>query len=224
MGALYNIRMKNTTVTFIPKRYNAHNQPWITFGAPDKEEYERWSPEVCGICCLKMAGDALGTTQQLSVYALAMETLQKGGFKRKPDGSIEGVFHKPLLEVARTHGLDGSIERSFSLEKVNEILQKGGMAILSIDKAKVNPTLKGGHLVLVWSRDERKKTFLIHDSEQLLSESGEGIALPEADLMRISNNRGISVFTRRNNSWIRIIEHVLHLSLPLPQLAILMAK
>ncbi len=200
MGALYNITMKNTTVTFIPKRYDVHAQPWIPFGAPNKEEYERWSPEVCGICCLKMAGDALGTTQQLSVYKLAMETLQKGGFKLNPDGSIEGVFHKPLLEVARSHGLDGTLERDFSLKKVSRILQKGGMAILSIDKAKVNPALKGGHLVLVWHRDEEKKTFLIHDSERLLSESGESISMPEADLMKISNNRGISVFTRRNNS------------------------
>lgn len=195
--------MKNPTVTFIPKRYDAHAQPWIPFGAPNKAEYERWSPEVCGICCLKMAGDALGTTQQLSVYEVAMETLQKGGFKFNPDGSIEGVFHKPLLEVARSHGLDGTIERDFSIDRIRTVLEQGGMAILSIDKAKVSPTLQGGHLVLVWHYDDSNRSFLIHDSEKLLSETGEGVAMHEAGLKKISKNRGISVFTRKNHSWIR---------------------
>lgn len=77
----------------------------MRFGAPNKNEYEKWSPQVCGICCLKMIGDAYGSTSNISLYQLAMACKQKGGFKEFPGGEIQGVFYKPLLELARNYRL-----------------------------------------------------------------------------------------------------------------------
>lgn len=194
--------MKTGVVPFISKRYDGHPQPWLPFGAPNREEYDKWSPEVCGICCLKMAGDAFGKTQGVSVYELTMETLANGGYKSQSDGSIKGVFYKPLLKVARYYGLDGAIERNLTLSRVKSVLKSGGLAVLSIDKAQINPVLQGGHLVLVWSYDEKNNIFLIHDSDSLLSKTGKSVRLQDVELTRISNNRGFSLVTRGSRSWI----------------------
>lgn len=111
-------------IKYVPKK-NDDKKPWLLFGAPNKSEYERWSPEVCGICCLKMIGDAHGTTSDTSLYQLTMECKQKGGFKELPNGEIQGVFHKPLLDLAKDYGLEGTVEGNLDTEKVIFSLQNG---------------------------------------------------------------------------------------------------
>ena len=178
-------------IKYVPKKYNSN---WQKFGAPTKSEYEKWSPEVCGICCLKMISDTYGSTTNTSLYRLTMECKQKGGFKELPTGEIQGVFHQPLLELAKDYGLDGTVEGNLDIEKVITSLQNGRFVILSIDKTKVNPKLKGGHLVLVHAYDPESETFLINDPEPILAEDGQNVEVGSDRLKEISNQRGLIIW------------------------------
>lgn len=186
-------------VEYIPKNYDDFNEPWIAFGAPDRSEYERWHPEVCGICCLKMIGDACGSTSNTSLYQLTMECKQKGGFRELPNGEIQGVFHKPLLDLAKSYGLDGSIESNLDLEKITASLQNGRFVILSLNKSKVNPRLKGGHLVLVHAYDPETETFLINDPEPILAEDGQDVKIDLHRLEEVSNKKGLIIWQGEKN-------------------------
>ncbi len=186
-------------VKYIPKRYDGHYEPWLFFGAPNKDEYEKWSPEVCGICCLKMIGDAYGTTSNVSLYQLTMECKQKGGFKELPNGEIQGIFHKPLLNLAKDYGLDGSIEGNLDIPKIVDSLHNNRFVILSLDKSKINPKLRGGHLVLVHSYDPETKTFLIHDPEPILAEDGQNVRVDSDRLGGISNKKGLIIWQEEEN-------------------------
>jgi hypothetical protein len=181
-------------VEYIPKNYDNLNEPWIAFGAPNRSEYEKWHPEVCGICCLKMIGDAYGFTSNTSLYQLAMKCKQKGGFKELPSGEIQGVFYKPLLDLARSYGLDGNIESNLDLEKITTALQNDRFVILSLDKSKVDPRLKGGHLVLVHAYESASETFLINDPEPILAEDGQNIEVGFDRLEEISNKKGLVIW------------------------------
>ncbi len=186
-------------IEYIPKRYDDHREPWLSFGAPNKEEYEKWSSEACGICCLKMIGDAYGTTSNVSLYQLTMECKQRGGFKELPDGEIQGVFHQPLLDLAKDYGLDGSIEGNLDIPKIVNSLHNNRFVILSLDKSKINPKLRGGHLVLVHSYDPETETLLIHDPEPILAEDGQNIKLSLNRLNEISNRKGLLIWKKEEN-------------------------
>jgi len=181
-------------VEYIPKNYDNLNEPWIAFGAPNRSEYEKWHPEVCGICCLKMVGDSCGSTSNISLYQLTMECKQKGGFKELPTGEIQGVFHQPLLDLAENYGLDGNVEGNLDLGKIITSLQNDRFVILSLDKSKVSPKLKGGHLVLIHAYDPESKTFLINDPEPILAEDGQNIEVGSDRLEEISNKRGLIIW------------------------------
>jgi hypothetical protein len=64
-------------------------------------------------------------------------------------------------------------------------------AILSIDIAKVNPSMHGGHLVLVYGYDETSNEFLLHDCSSVVCQDGRGVKISIDALERISNNRGL---------------------------------
>jgi len=186
-------------VEYIPKNYDNFDEPWIVFGAPNREEYKKWSPQVCGVCCLKMIGDAYGSTSSTPLYQLAMECKQRGGFKELPSGEIQGVFHKPLLDLARSYGLDGSIEGDLNHERITAALQNGRFIILSLDKSRVNPRLKGGHLVLVHAYEPESDTFLINDPEPILAEVGQDVGITAKRLEEISNKRVLIIWQREKS-------------------------
>jgi hypothetical protein len=181
-------------VGYIPKNYDNYDEPWVAFGAPNKSEYKKWHPEVCGICCLKMIGDSYGSTSELSLYQLAMKCKQKGGFKELPTGEIQGIFHQPLLDLAKDYGLNGSVEGNLGLERIVASLQNGRFIILSLDKSKVSPKLKGGHLVLIHAYNPESKTFLINDPEPILAEDGQNVEVKSSRLEEISNKKGLIIW------------------------------
>ena len=181
-------------IKYVSKISDGNKKPWLQFGAPNKHEYEKWSPEICGICCLKMIGDTFGSTSNASLYQLTMECKQKGGFKELPTGEIQGVFHRPLLDLAKSHGLDGNIEGHLNLEKIIAAIQDGRLVILSLNKSKVNPKLKGGHLVLIHAYDAESATFLINDPEPILAENGQSVEVNSDKLEEISNKKGLIIW------------------------------
>jgi hypothetical protein len=168
--------------------------PQQDFGAPSKEEYDRWFPNVCSICCLKSIGDYFEVTRDKSLYQLTMDALATGVFKEDEEtGEILGAYHVPLVQLAESLGLHGKVERRLTLRRLINLLNDGSLVMLSVDKSKIDSKLNGGHLILIHSYDAKSETFIVHDSEPVLADDGENVQVGKKQLEQISNQRGISL-------------------------------
>jgi Peptidase_C39 like family len=189
---------------YVPKRRPDEAEPWVIFGS-GQPEYERWIPEICGICCLKMIGDTIGTTNELNLYELTMMAVANGTFIVSESGAIRGAFHYPMAELAEHLGMRCRVMRTLDTGEIMEALAQGMYAILSIDTARVDSSLHGGHLVLVYGYDEPAHSFLLHDCSSVIEPDGHGVRLSAPALAGISNNKGLIAgpatggrFTRRS--------------------------
>jgi hypothetical protein len=181
-------------IEYISKSYGSFKNPWMEFGAPSEEEYKKWSPEVCGICCIKMAGDTYGTTLEKSIYQLTMECEQKGGFKKSLTGKVLGVFHQSLLDLGKNYGLDGEVNTDLNSGEIIASLKDEKFVILSVNKSKINLKMKGGHLILIHEYNPETEEFLINDPEPILAENGENVCISLNRLELISNKKGLIVW------------------------------
>jgi len=177
-------------VAYIPKSAPGDPAPWITFGGT-REDYEKWAPHICGICCLKMAGDTWGLTEHLSLLELSLLCLARGGFKEEPDGTIRGVFHHPLLDLARDLGMSGLVAGRLTPGDVAAATAAGSYVMLSVDLARLGTGLRGGHLILVHGHDAASKKFTLHDCAAAFHGRGKGVILDQEDLERLSNGKGL---------------------------------
>ena len=167
--------------------------PWIRFGST-KEEYERWIPEVCGICCLKMIGDTAGQTRDLSLYMLTMKAVKNGTFTVDPaTGKINGAYHYPLAELIKEFGLRCQVIRNLTMPRLLDALAKERYVILSIDLAKVNSGFGGGHLVLIYGYDKDNDEVIMHDCASVLKQDGCGVRISIPMLEVLSNRKGLIV-------------------------------
>jgi hypothetical protein len=178
------------SVIFVPKRLATLEQSWQAFGGL-RADFDRWIPEACGILSLKMIADTYGLAPHLTPFALTKRCVDLGGFIEMPDGSIKGVFHRPLLTLAQELGLHGEVSRSLTAKEVAGALWRSHFVLLSIDLAKVRSDLAGSHIILVHGVDENRSFFLVHDSAEVLGVPGSNIVLPLLRLQNISNRRGI---------------------------------
>lgn len=175
---------------YVPKRWPGDTEPWIAFGSGELE-YKRWIPEVCGICCLKMVGDTIGVTSELSLYDLTMMAVANGTFIVGEHGIIRGAFHYPLAELAQRLGIRCRVAKPLGIDEIREALAQRMYAILSIDAARVDHSLQGGHLVLIYGYDEATDSFLLHDCSSMMRPDGCGVSISTHALANISNNKGL---------------------------------
>lgn len=180
-------------VSFVPKTAHGDSKPWLAFGS-NQENYEKWIPEICGICCLKMIGDTFEVTNNLSLYQLTMKCLDKGGFKIHNDGSIAGIFHYPLTQLAQELGLRGSVEKELGIASIIEHLKNNRLVILSVDLNKIRSTLHGNHLILIHNYSHEQKKFLVHDCSFVVGKNGIDIPMTSTDLEAISNKKGVVIW------------------------------
>jgi len=136
------------------------------------------------------------TSTRTSLAGLTGRCIELGGFRHEGNGSIKGVFHRPLLQLAMELGFDGVVEGHLTSEVLKHALDAGKLAVLSIDLARVRPELSGGHLLLVHSYDAASKEFSMHDCSEVLSIPGASVRLGEATLARISNRKGLVLWPR----------------------------
>lgn len=178
-------------VVFIPKRRAGDEKPWVEFGS-SPEDYRRWVPEICGICCLKMVGDTLGATHGVTLYDLTMQGVQKGVLVERDDGTIGGAYHHPLVDLAREYGIPGRVVRNLTADRIVEAIEQGKFAMVSVDLARVEgSSLSGGHLLLVYGFNPRDNIFGIHDCASLVRSDGEGMSIPRQELATMSNHKGV---------------------------------
>jgi hypothetical protein len=178
-------------VAYLSKNYVNSNGSWKKFGAPNRTLFEKWNSQACGIYCLKMIGDTHRLTNKKSIYQLTMECLSKGGYKELPNGEIQGVFHKPLLELGKKYGLSGKVERNLDIRKITSSLSENKYIILSVDKSKINPDLTGGHLILLHTYYPNVKLISLNDSDMLIDKKGKNILIDFEKLQKISNRKGL---------------------------------
>jgi peptidase C39-like protein len=175
---------------YVPKRRPDDAEPWIAFGS-GQLEYQRWIPEICGICCLKMVGDTIGVTNNLNRYQLTMMAVANGTFIVGEHGTIQGAFHYPLAELAERLGVRCRVMRTLGIGEITEALAQEMYAILSIDAAKIDSSRRGGHLVLVYGYDWPADSFLLHDCSSMMRPDGCGVSISASALAGISNNKGL---------------------------------
>ncbi|MEY3784144.1 MAG: hypothetical protein RLZZ230_466 [Candidatus Parcubacteria bacterium] len=176
---------KIDSVVFISK-----HKHWAEFGS-NKEEFEKWVSETCGIYCLKMLGDTLNLTNKITIFELTMQVFKAGGFKIEKDGTITGVFHKPLMQIVKSFGIKGRVIRKLNHTLIKKYLFQGKIVILSIDLHKVNKTLSGGHLILIHKYDESLNDYILHDCANVLNNEGSNISVSTEYIESISNSKGL---------------------------------
>jgi hypothetical protein len=174
---------------YVPKVRPGDPLPWLSFGSA-KDEYERWVPEICGICCLKMIGDTVGTTRHQSLYQLTMMAVENGTFTIGEAGRIHGAYHKPLSELAQTFGIPCEVAANLTTARIRREIGNGRYAILSVDLGKVDSALRGGHLVLVYAHDGVGE-FLLHDCSSVLRQNGRAVKVTWSELENMSNRKGL---------------------------------
>lgn len=183
--------MRRSIVNYVPKK-NETTEPWHYFGA-DQGTYEQWEPHICGICCLKMVGDTLSKTLNLSLYELTMQCLEQGGFRITDDGDIVGVFHYPLAELGNRLGIPIKVAPGLTLSQSQQVISDSGFAILSVDLAKLNTGLRGGHLLLLHKYLPDSDEFVLHDCASAIGFPGNNIHITSNELAAISNSKGLIV-------------------------------
>lgn len=177
---------------FVPKPSGDATTAARCFGA-SVVETEFWTPHICGICCLKMVGDTLGHTTGHTLADLTFRCREMGGFTQRRDGSVVGVFHHPLVELAELFGMRGGVERDLDAARIQQLLQEGKYVLLSVDlhRAHTVREASGSHLVLIFGYSANTDEYDLHDSSAILREHGSGIAIPQSELRAMSNDRGV---------------------------------
>ncbi|QUQ65721.1 hypothetical protein [Kutzneria sp. CA-103260] len=184
--------MRAEPVAYVPKRQPDVAEPWRCFGA-DEETYERWAPHVCGICCLKMVGDTLGRTTDLSLHELTVMCVDRGGFRVNADDTIEGVFHHPLAALGNDLGIPSRVAPGVDVAQARSVVAESGFVLFSVDLARFDQRLRGGHLLLLHDYLPAADEFVLHDCSSAVGQPGRDVRLTSAVLARIGNNKGLIV-------------------------------
>lgn len=184
--------MRTTPVAYVSKKPPDTIEPWRYFGA-DREAYERWAPHICGICCLKMVGDTLGRTSDISLHQLTQLCVRRGGFRVIDDDRIEGVFHRPLAELGNDLGIPCRVAPGLTVEQAAEVVTRSGFAIMSVDLAKVDGPHCGGHLLLIHDYVPETGEFVLHDCSSVIGRPGRDVRIERDALALISNNKGLTI-------------------------------
>ena len=177
---------------YIPKRAANDAEPWTSFGS-DRLSYEKWIPEVCGICCLKMVGDTFGVTNSVTLFEITGMAIANGTFVIGLDGVVAGAYHRPLAELFESFGFACELVRVLDTPRLLDALREGSYAILSIDMSKLVPGKVSGHLVLVYGHDDESDEFLLHDCSSVIQPDGRGVRLNRTTLESFSNRKGLIV-------------------------------
>jgi hypothetical protein len=107
------------------------------------------------------------------------------------DGTVQGVFHYPLAELAERLGMRCRVMEKLGIIEITEALAQGMYPILSINAARVDSSLQGGHLILIYGYDEPGDSFLLHDCSSIMQQDGRGVSISAPALANISNNKGL---------------------------------
>lgn len=187
------IDFRGLEIPYVAKGSQDSVEDAVIFG-DSVEQYQFWRPHICAVCCLKMAGDAVDKTRDMTLSMLTNACLEKGVF-RLEKGDVLGAYHRPLVRVMNKLGIPTRRVGNISTEEMVREIGNGKIIFLSIDLAKLpNSSWDESHFVVVYDVIGDPKTeFRLHDCSSVLSENGNAMSMSEEELSRLSNRKGLIV-------------------------------
>lgn len=181
---------------FLEGTRDAASDPlWARSGARDAAEYGRWAHHLCGIACLRMALAALGRPAP-SAHALRRDVQALGGYVEREDGGIAGLIYQGAVDWLNASGVPARIVLDEPTEAIPEKLAAGALYIASVHATirtpEREPPQRGGHLVLVFGRDEEGR-LRFHNPSGHTGETRRDARLPLPCFARYHAERGIVI-------------------------------
>jgi len=175
---------------FLAGRDPVTDPKWRESGAQDAAEYARWADHLCGMACLKMV--MAHRRQPYSIHDLRRPVQALGGYLEEPDGNIRGLIYVGAVRWLNARGISARIV----LDEPMPELAAGAYYIASVHPMirtpETVPARTGGHLVLVFGRDEEGRLRFHNPSGATPAEQQDVRLTPEA-FSRFHAERGILV-------------------------------
>ncbi|WP_424814198.1 hypothetical protein [Roseococcus sp. YIM B11640] len=175
---------------FLAGRAAATDPLWAGSGAADVAEYARWAHHLCGMACLRMAMAARGEVQ--SIHALRREVEALGGYVDQGGDAIRGLIYAGAVAWLNARGIAARIV----LDEPMPELGPGDLYIASVHPRirtpELDPPHRGGHLVLVFGRDEEGR-WRFHNPSGHSPETRRDARLTHQDFARYHADRGIFI-------------------------------
>lgn len=158
-------------------------------------DYDFWRPHMCGVCCVKSIGDALGVTTGTTLFDLIKLCVEHEVYRFDDAGDIRGAYHYPLCDLLRTRiGVPAHVAPDLSTAIVKHQLAQGKAIILSVDLGKsAHRRAPVTHLVTVYAHDPVCDTYTLHDCSSAIVADGCAAVVPARYLSMLSNRRGLVV-------------------------------
>lgn len=187
------IDFRDLEIPYIAKGSQDSVADTVIFGGTI-EQYQFWRPHICAVCCLKMAGDVAGKTNDMTLSVLTNACLEKGVF-RIENNDVLGAYHRPLVRFMNKLGMPTRRVGNISTEDMVQEIRNGKIIFLSVDLAKLpNSPSDESHFVVVYDViDGPDAGFRLHDCSSVLSNDGNAMFVSEEELSRLSNRKGLIV-------------------------------
>jgi hypothetical protein len=154
-------------------------------------EYARWAEHLCGCGCLQMALGALGRDVP-AIHDIRRGVQDAGGYVETP-GGIRGLIYAGAVAWLAARGISARILLDVP---AGEVGGAGGLFIASVHpgirRPETPPPSRGGHLVLVFGRDEAG-ALRLHNPSGDSPATQQDVRIPPADFDRFFAGRGILI-------------------------------
>jgi len=176
---------------------------WLSYGARNRDEFDRLAYECCGMTCLAMI---LAHTNPSKARPLELfhHSLEYGCYQLSPDGEIRGLFHEPFVKFLRTVGLQGNTSQFVGPYFITRELARGHYVIASVNweirEKNPHPRRRGGHLVLVTGVEKTRfgiDGFYIHNPSGTLPENQKHHFVTLHNFLRCFSGNVISIWPQQ---------------------------
>ncbi|MBB4825976.1 hypothetical protein HNO89_003213 [Sporosarcina luteola] len=170
---------------------------WRLSGAENVEEYAFWSPNICGMACLKMH---LAHTkhQVFPTLELMKECRGYGGYKVDEENEVSGLYYFPFVSyIQDKFELSAEVKENIPVNEMIDYIEKGHVFIASVHPSIRTPDQipprKGGHLVYVFAQETPGKKIIFHNPSGHTPASQENVCLDREIFNRFYAQRGILI-------------------------------
>lgn len=111
------------------------------------------------------------------------------GVYRHAEDRVLGAYHGPLCDLAALGGRAAKVERKLKVARVIEIVNEGGVALVSVSLKAFG--YDANHLIL--AHGNGPDAIIINDCAGVLGVTGSNISISNEWLQRIGNRKGISI-------------------------------
>ncbi|WP_208450661.1 hypothetical protein [Burkholderia cenocepacia] len=183
---------------FVSRELRSEDDPlWHRSGASSPEEYAQWSPNICGIACLKMLL-AHRSNRIVPLLELVREAIGFGVYRPELGDTGKRLHYRPFVRwVGERYGIAGDVVEGIDSAELEPKLHDGHMLMASVHPGirhdGFEPPSRGGHLVLVFGANRDTGDWLFHNPSGFDVRTQQNVAMPRATFDRYFANRGILI-------------------------------